>query len=108
MFCTTTDNKVLLYDKSEEKIISEYSGDHTSSEFNASVRISSDNSLVMCTSEDGHLVLYDLVTKKVVERLEAHDKPVVTMDLFNSGKYGDGTDVILVGSLDRTVSVWST
>jgi hypothetical protein len=28
IFVTTTQNKILLYDKAEEKIISEYSGHH--------------------------------------------------------------------------------
>ena len=53
VFCTTTDNKIFLYDKGEEKIIAEYSGSHETSEFNASVRITSDNSAVVSTSEDG-------------------------------------------------------
>ena len=82
IFCTTTDNKVLLYDKGEEKIISEYSGHHETSEFNASVRITSDNSAVVTTSEDGYIVFYDLVTKKMVNRVEGHEQPIVSMDIW--------------------------
>mmetsp|Transcript_20828 Transcript_20828/g.23160 ORF Transcript_20828/g.23160 Transcript_20828/m.23160 type:complete len:80 (+) Transcript_20828:601-840(+) len=78
---TTTDNKVVLYDKAEESIISEYSGNHQTSEFNASVRVTSDNSAVVTTSEDGSIVFYDLVTRKMVDKIEGHDKPIVSMDM---------------------------
>jgi len=82
VFWTTTDNKIILYDKGEEKIISEYSGHHETSEFNASVRITADNSAVVTTSEDGCIVFYDLVTKKMVNKIEGHVKPIVSMDIW--------------------------
>ena len=107
VFWTTTENKIYLYDKGEEKIISEYTGSHDTSEFNASVRISTDNSSVICTSEDGYVVFYDLITKKEVSKVHAHSKAVITMDLFNTGEYNEGTDIMITGSLDKTIWVWT-
>ena len=106
VFWTTTNNKIYLYDKGEEKIISEYSGSHDTSEFNASVRVSSDNSSVIWTSEDGYVAFYDLISKKEICKVEAHSKAVITMDLFNTGDFNEGTDIMITGSLDKTICVW--
>jgi mitogen-activated protein kinase organizer 1 len=107
VFCTTTDNKIFLYDKSEESIIATYSGAHTTSEFKASVRLTTDNSMVLSTSEDGNISYYDIISKKPVDTFSAHSKPVVSMDLFSKSEYGKGSDVLLVGSLDKTITVWA-
>ncbi|CBK23997.2 uncharacterized protein [Blastocystis hominis] len=59
--------------------------------------------LVLSGGDDGQVLLYDASAQRVERRFEGHAKPVSSALLVESGS----ARVVVSGSLDRTVRVWS-
>ncbi|XP_068673004.1 WD repeat-containing protein 5-like isoform X1 [Montipora foliosa] len=55
---------------------------------------------VISGSEDGHIFIWDLNTGEVVEKLVGHTGPVLTCDAHPSQQ------IIVSGSLDKTIKIW--
>ncbi|KAI5284867.1 WD domain protein, partial [Ascosphaera acerosa] len=56
-------------------------------------------------SEDGAIVCWDVVSKKVLQRIEAHADVSLGVDTFD-GEGGEGPRLMASCSLDGTVKVW--
>ncbi|KAI5305641.1 phospholipase C type enzyme [Ascosphaera pollenicola] len=57
---------------------------------------------VVSGSEDGAIIIWDVVSKKILQRIDAHDDVSLGVDTFYDGK----TRLIASCSLDKTVKVW--
>ncbi|KAK2736769.1 WD domain protein [Myotisia sp. PD_48] len=56
-------------------------------------------------SEDGSVLCWDVVSKKVLQKLEAHTDVVLGVDTFTP-KVSDGRRLMVSCGLDKTVRVW--
>ena len=59
--------------------------------------------LILSGGDDGQVLLYDASNQRVERRFEGHAKPVSSALLVEAGS----ARVVVSGSLDRTVRVWS-
>ena len=82
--------------------MAEYKGAHKSDQYHTSVRFAKDQSYIVQASEDGKLVIYDIVSKQVLATLRGHVRPVITVDRHpvEHGRYASG-------SADGTIKVWA-
>lgn len=62
--------------------------------------VSGKESFIVSGSEDGNIVLWDVKTKAVVQRLLAHDDVVCWVDTFPE------TNMIASGGMDRNIHIW--
>jgi mitogen-activated protein kinase organizer 1 len=94
-------SRIYLYDKSTGDIVSEYTGAHTCGKYKCSVKFSKNNKLIYTTSEDGDIIVYDILTKKRITEYSGHAKEVSAIDLHPSI---DGE--LVSASFDETVKCW--
>ncbi len=56
-------------------------------------------------SEEGSIILWDVSTKNILQRLHGHDDAVLAVDTLASGGL-NSTGLIASGGLDRTIRIW--
>ena len=68
-------------------------------------------------SEDGEIVIWDVISKEILQRLTGHEGVVLGVDTLGGGGGGGGGgdevgmsekgSLVVSGGLDRTVRIWS-
>ena len=61
-----------------------------------------DLAFVVSGNEDGDIIVWDVVSKNILQRLNGHDNVVLGVDTFS------GQDLLVSGGIDHTVRVWET
>jgi COMPASS component SWD3 len=104
----TLDNCVRLWNYVEGKCIKTYQG-HVNRKYSLSGGFGvygqpelKPEAFAVSGSEDGSLLCWDVVSKKVLQKIEGHTNAVLGVD---TGSY-DGKRYLVSCSLDRTVRVW--
>lgn len=59
-----------------------------------------DQAFVVSGSEDGKIVIWDVVSKEILQTLEGHDGAVLTVDTLPD------QNLLVSGGIDRSVVVW--
>ncbi|PGH13004.1 hypothetical protein AJ80_06488 [Polytolypa hystricis UAMH7299] len=104
------DNCVRLWDYVEGKCIKTYQG-HTNSKYSLCGGFGTYGgtgglapiAFAVSGSEDGSVVCWDVISKKVLQKLEGHTDVVLGVDTLSST---DGNRLIASCGLDRTIRVW--
>ena len=104
----TLDNCVRLWNYVEGRCIKTYQG-HVNRKYSLSGGFGvygqpqvKPEAFAVSGSEDGSLLCWDVVSKKVLQKIEGHTNAVLGVD---TGSY-DGKRYLVSCSLDRTVRVW--
>lgn len=85
MICTTNDNLILVLDAFEGNIVNRLTGDINESDVYLKADISADSKYVAIGTENGNVLIWNLVTGVLVEDLECH--PHTSMCVKFSGKH---------------------
>lgn len=80
---STLDSTIRLMDKSNGKMLQHYKG-HTNSDFRIRSCLGFGDAAVFSGSEDGKVMIWDVLEGKVLERLTAHDGKVASAVACNS------------------------
>lgn len=77
---------------------------HTNQKYSISgaFGIHQDEAFIISGSEDGSIFIWDVTSKKVLQKLEGHDGVVLGVDTHPKGNW------LVSGGLDRTVRIWRT
>jgi len=95
-------NSTLCFcDISDGTILKEYKDGHRTTQFKSDVRYSWDDSWAVTGSEDGKVVIYDILTGNIKAELKNHCRAVVALDLSPM------KDSLLSGSFDNTITLWA-
>lgn len=62
--------------------------------------IHQDEGFIVSGSEEGTIFIWDVTSKKVLQRLEGHEGVVLSVDTQPEGNW------LVSGGLDRTVRIW--
>jgi len=107
------DGTVRLLERDTGDILQTYSGGHKAGNYMLDCDVAADDACVTSGSEDGLVVLYDLVGGKVKRRLEGHDRAVCSVAARpRQGREGGGrrdhsfVDVIVSAGYDGRAVVW--
>jgi WD40 repeat protein len=100
---STLTSKSHLFDLSSGELLSDYSGAHKSDQYHSSVKFSPCQSYLIQASEDHTVVLYDIVSKQCLKKLDGHKRPVVTLD---RAPVNEGGQVFASGSADGSINIW--
>jgi COMPASS component SWD3 len=99
----TLDSCVRLWDYVEGRCVKTYQG-HSNTKYNivGSFGVYSGGTMAFAASgsEDGAIVLWDVESKDVLQRLEGHDDAVLGVDTLS------GSGLLASCGLDRTVRIW--
>ena len=96
--------RLILTELSTASVLSHYQG-HVNSEYRLQPVFTPDDASIVCGSEDGSVVIWDLVEAQVTSRIiSAHTRAVSCIDLARRG--GNGEDVMLTSSFDGTAKLW--
>jgi len=94
---------IYLLEKESGTILNSYSQSHVSGTYAVECTLLSNDEYVLSGSEDGKVVLYDLVSGKMVQLLEGHTRP--TCSVCASPKKGLSS-LVVSGSFDGDGVVW--
>ena len=101
----TLDSCVRLWNYVEGRCVKTYQG-HRNETFSLSgafgVYGDGDQAFTVSGNEDGDIVIWDVVSKNILQRLSGHTSAVLGVDTFPS------QDLLASGGLDGTVRVWET
>ena len=99
----TLDSCVRLWNYVEGRCVKTYQG-HRNERFSLSgtfgVYGGGVQAFVASGSEDGDIVIWDVVRKNILQRLSGHEGVVLGIDSLS------GQDLLVSGGLDRTVRIW--
>lgn len=94
-------NKIVLLDRIDGKILANYTG-HLNEQFKVFSALTYDDCYVASGSEDGDLLIWDLVVENPIQRIRgAHAKGILGLDK-NPTKME-----LISGSIDGTIKVWT-
>ncbi|KAL8693480.1 MAG: hypothetical protein Q9218_001711 [Villophora microphyllina] len=82
---STLDSTIRLMDKSNGKMLQNYKG-HTNTDFRIRSCLGLGDAVVFSGSEDGEIYIWDVLERKVLEHLAAHDGKVASAVTCNSVK----------------------
>ena len=101
----TLDSCVRLWNYVEGRCVKTYQG-HRNENFSLSgafgVYGGGDQAFVVSGNEDGDIIIWDVVSKNILQHLSGHDDGVLGVDTFS------GQDLLASGGIDRTVRVWES
>jgi mitogen-activated protein kinase organizer 1 len=93
------DDKIRLLDKETGELLAEYQG-HTNSEYRIRPCFTNTDSHVIGGSEDGRVLIWDLVEGTIVKTISAHSKVVTCI------RYHPTTHSMITTSFDGTAKLW--
>lgn len=101
MLAWTLDSCVRLWNYVEGRCLKTYQG-HKNERYSigGAFGVYGDDAFVVSGSEDASMVIWDVTSKHVLQRLEGHSGVVLGVDTHPS------ESSIVSGGLDRTVRVW--
>jgi len=94
---------IYLLEKETGTILNSYSQSHDSGTYALECTLLSNDEYVLSGSEDGKAILYDLVSGKMVQKLEGHKRP--TCSVCASPKKGLSS-MVVTGSFDGEGVAW--
>ena len=101
----TLDSCVRLWNYVEGRCVKTYQG-HRNERFSLSgtfgVYGGGGQAYVASGSEDGNIIIWDVVKKNILQELSGHQGAVLGVDSL------PGQDLLISGGLDRTVRIWET
>ncbi|TPX35046.1 hypothetical protein SmJEL517_g02394 [Synchytrium microbalum] len=101
LLISTLDSTVRLMDKDNGQVLNEYKG-HLNKEYRVTSCLSHTDAYILSGSEDGRIVIWDLVDGSLVRILKGHDRVVSAI------AYAPKMPVAVSGSIDGVVKVWTT
>eukprot|EP00911_Craspedida_sp_UC1_P000677 UC1_evm5s517 len=99
VLAATLDSTVRLLDAEAGTLLQEYRG-HTNTDFKCDARLTHHDANVVTGSEDGTVLVWDLVNGQVVQRLQAHAGTVMGVACHPQ------RDIMLTACVDGSVKVW--
>ncbi|KAI8907902.1 WD40-repeat-containing domain protein [Gorgonomyces haynaldii] len=99
LLVSSLDSTMRLFDREDGRVLATYRG-HQNTQFRSRAAISFNDAHVLAGSEDGKILMWDLVDASVVRTLDAHTKPVSVVT------YHQEENTIVSGSLDGKAYVW--
>jgi len=97
--------QLVLLEKATGVALNAYEG-HVHTVFRSVPAVALDDASVLAGSEDGDVVVWDLVRGAVTARLRHHRKPVTQVAVHPGGTAGDAR-VLATSSVDGSVCVWA-
>ncbi|KAI8905273.1 WD40-repeat-containing domain protein [Powellomyces hirtus] len=97
---SSLDSTVRLFDKENGELLSSYQG-HTNREYRITSTLSNTDAHVITGSEDGRILMWDLVEGTLVRTLRGHDKVVTCV------AYHPINTAMVSASTDGSVKVWT-
>lgn len=98
------DGAIHITERSSGSLLNTMYGGHKANRYSIQCAVSPDDNSIISGSEDGSVVLYDFMSKKVVQRLIGHVRATCSVSCHPSL---DHSSVILSGSYDGEAIVWS-
>jgi mitogen-activated protein kinase organizer 1 len=103
---TAQGGALVLVDESMHTVLNRYSG-HANKEYPLTPCYSADDAHVMCGSEDGRVVIWDLVDASTVAEWAAHKRAVACVQAHGSTSVPSSRTSILTASFDGTAKLWA-
>ena len=99
-FCALSclDNTARIIDLKDGIVLNEYFGGHESSKYHSGIKFSSDNKMLVQASENGDVVVYDILNK-TNRKLKHHKLPVISLDIKEQ--------MIVSGGADGEIKLWN-
>ncbi len=82
---STLDSTIRLMDKGNGNLLQSYKG-HTNKDYRIRSCLGMGDAYVISGSEDGQIYVWDLLSGRVVKKLQAHEGKVASMVSFNDGR----------------------
>ena len=102
---TCLDGNIHLFEKDSGEILNTYSKLHTAGTYGLECKITSNDENVVSGSEDGNVVLYDLISGNMSQILEGHTKPTCYVAVHPKR---EKCSVMLSASYDGNAVVWAS
>lgn len=102
---TCLDGTIRLIERNSGELSHQYSGGHQAGNYGLEVTCTADDSRIISGSEDGSVVLYDLVGGNVVQTLKGHLKPTCAVAAHPKREQ---TSIVISASYDGNAIVWSS
>mmetsp|Transcript_30365 Transcript_30365/g.66754 ORF Transcript_30365/g.66754 Transcript_30365/m.66754 type:complete len:344 (+) Transcript_30365:120-1151(+) len=103
---TCLDGTIRLIERNSGELLRQYSGGHQAGNYGLEVTCTADDLHIVSGSEDGSVVLYDLVGGHVVQTLKGHDaKPTCAVAAHPKR---EETSVVISASYDGNAIVWAS
>jgi len=99
LLATCIDAKVRLFDKANGELLQSYSG-HTHSSYKVEACMSLADQFVVCGSEDGRILFWDLVEGRLAHTLRGHTHVVTSLAFHPTD------NALLSASVDSSVILW--
>ena len=100
ILCSCLDNTLRLIDRETGDILNEYQG-HVNSQYRLECLFSADDSRVIAGSEEGSILVWDMVDGNVILNEQKHTKAVMSLS------YHPTVDRLASSSSDGSVIIWS-
>lgn len=98
------DGTIRLVERKSGELLHQYSGAHTSGKYGLQVSFTADDCNVVSGSEDGSVVLYDVVKGNVTQTLKRHTRPVCAIAAHPKREQ---TSVVISAGYDGSAIVWA-
>ncbi|KAM7454114.1 hypothetical protein BLSTO_05131 [Blastocystis sp. subtype 1] len=96
---STTSSTLVLFERKSGTLLNEYKG-HVCEEFQIESVFNNTDEYLITGSENGNIVIYNLISTKAVNTLSFHTRPVCTV------RQHPDQSLLIAGSYDGVVSVW--
>lgn len=98
------DGTIRLVERKTGELLHQYSGGHQAGKYGLQVSFTADDCNVVSGSEDGSIVLYDVVEGSVTQTLKRHSSPVCAIAAHPKREQ---TSVVISGGYDGSAIVWA-
>ncbi|KAK8810589.1 hypothetical protein WA158_007164 [Blastocystis sp. Blastoise] len=101
LYASTLNNQSILIEREMGTILNRYK-DHKSTNYKVEGYINNTDDYIYSGSEDGQIIIYDLVDAKPIHTLTYHNNAVTSLSIHPKRE----STQLLAASLDSTISVW--
>lgn len=98
------DGTIRLVERKTGELLHQYSGAHKAGKYGLQVSFTADDCNVVSGSEDGSVVLYDVVEGNATQTLKRHTRPVCAVAAHPKREQ---TSVVISGGYDGSAIVWA-
>ena len=98
------DGTMRLIERKTGDLLHQYSGAHLAGNYGLQVSFTADDSYVVSGSEDGSVVIYDVVEGNAVQTFKRHTRPVCAIAAHPKREQ---TSVVISGGYDGSAIVWA-
>jgi mitogen-activated protein kinase organizer 1 len=96
------DGVIRLMEMESGELLNTYLQHHVAGNYGLQCCLTADDATIVSGSEDGRVILYDLVRGSMVQALEGHQRPTCAVTA-----HPQRTSVIITASYDGTAVVWA-